>query len=128
MTRRILLLIGFAFIISYSFQCFADMSQEVKGQLKYGIRAAREDHWDEAIYRWQKALLLDSNNVMAHNNLAVAYEQLGEYEMAMEEYQVAYRLDSQNEVIKNNLDRFKDFYRKYQRTTNSTQPQTATTK
>ena len=126
MTRRILLLISFAFIISHSFPCLADMSQEVKGQIKYGIRAAREDHWDEAIYRWQKALLLDSNNVMAHNNLAVAYEQLGEYEMAMEEYQVAYRLDSQNEVIKNNLDRFKDFYRKYQRTT-TTSTQTATT-
>src|SRR5215467_11313514 len=106
MTRRTLLLISFAFISILSFQCFAaekNMSQEVKGQLKFGIRAAREDHWDEAIYRWQKALLLDSNNVMAHNNLAVAYEQLGEYEMAMEEYQIAYRLDSQNEVIKNNL-------------------------
>ena len=94
---------------------FADVSDEVKGQLKYGVRAAKEDHWDEAIYRWRKALQLDPNNLMAHNNLAVAYEQLGEYELALEEYQIAYRLNSENQNVKNNLDRFRDFYRKYQR-------------
>jgi hypothetical protein len=33
----------------------------------------------------------------------------------MEEYEIAYRLDGQSEVIKNNIDRFRDFYRKYQR-------------
>ena len=93
----------------------ANMSDEIKGQLKFGIRAAKEDHWDEAMYRWRKALQLDPNNLMAHNNLAVAYEQMGEYELAMEEYQIAYRLDSKNQMVKNNLDRFKDFYRKYQR-------------
>ncbi len=94
---------------------FADVPEEVKGQLKYGVRAAKEDHWDEAIYRWRKALQIDPNNVLAHNNLAVAYEQLGEYELALEEYQIAYRLDPENQNVKNNLDRFRDFYRKYQR-------------
>jgi Tfp pilus assembly protein PilF len=95
--------------------CIADVSEEIKGQLKFGIRAAKEDHWDEAMYRWRKALQLDPKNLMAHNNLAVAYEQMGEYELAMEEYQIAYRLDSNNQMVKNNLDRFRDFYRKYQR-------------
>ncbi len=94
---------------------FAEVSDDVKGQLKYGVRAAKDDHWDEAIYRWRKAAQLEPNNLMAHNNLAVAYEQLGEYELALEEYQIAYRLDSQNQNVKNNLDRFRDFYRKYQR-------------
>lgn len=94
---------------------FSEPSEEVKGQIRYGIRAAKQDHWDEAIYRWRKALQLDPNNLMAHNNLAVAYEQMGEYELAMEEYQIAYRLDSQNQIVKNNLERFRDFFRKYQR-------------
>jgi Tfp pilus assembly protein PilF len=93
----------------------ADMPEEIKQQLEFGVRAAIDDHWDEAIYRWQKVLQLDRDNVMAHNNLAVAYEQMGEYDLAMEEYAIAYRLDSQSEIIKNNLDRFRDFYRKYQR-------------
>jgi Flp pilus assembly protein TadD len=101
-------------ILTSSF-LFAEVSDQVKGQLKYGVRAARDDHWDEAIYRWRKALQLDPNNVMAHNNLAVAYEQMGEYELALEEYQIAYRLNSENQNVKNNLDRFRDFYRKYQR-------------
>jgi Flp pilus assembly protein TadD len=97
---------------------FADTAEEIKQQLKFGVRAARQDHWDEAIYRWQKVLQMDANNLMAHNNLAVAYEQMGEYMLAMEEYQMAYRLDSQNEIVRNNLDRFRDFYRKYQRQNN----------
>ena len=105
--------------LTFLFLCstfiYAEVKDEVKGQLKYGVRAAKEDHWDEAIYRWRKALQLDPNQVMAHNNLAVAYEQLGEYELALEEYQIAYRLDSENQNVKNNLDRFRDFYRKYQR-------------
>jgi len=103
------------FILSTSLSFAADVSDEVKGQIKYGVRAAMEDHWDEAIYRWRKALQLDPTNLMAHNNLAVAYEQMGEYELALEEYQVAYRLNSENQNVKNNLDRFRDFYRKYQR-------------
>lgn len=106
----------FVFLILFVLPCFAaEMSEEVRGQLKYGVRAAKQDHWDEAVYRWRKAMQLDPNNLMAHNNLAVAYEQMGEYELAMEEYQTAYRLDSQNQTVKDNLDRFKDFYRKYQR-------------
>ena len=107
--------ITLTFLFLCSTFAYADVKEEVKGQLKYGVRAAKEDHWDEAIYRWRKALQLDPNQVMAHNNLAVAYEQLGEYELALEEYQIAYRLDSENQNVKNNLDRFRDFYRKYQR-------------
>jgi len=118
MIRQITLLFILLLILTFSNQSFSsatsNASEEVRGQIKFGIRAAQNDHWDEAIYRWQKAILLDSNNVMAHNDLAVAYEQLGEYSLAMEEYQTAYRLDSQNAAVKNNLDRFKDFYRKYQ--------------
>ena len=105
----------FCIFILTSTYIFAATPDEVKGQIKFGVRAAREDHWDEAIYRWRKALELDPNNLMAHNNLAVAYEQMGEYELALEEYQTAYRINSQDQNVKNNLDRFRDFYQKYQR-------------
>ena len=113
MKARSHLFIFLAFLVLPISFVYAETSEELKRQLKFGVRAAQQDHWDEAIYRWRKALQLDPNNVMAHNNLAVAYEQLGEYGLALEEYQIAYRLDSQNENVKNNLDRFKDFYRKY---------------
>jgi Flp pilus assembly protein TadD len=104
-----------SFFIVTAPNIFAATTDEVKGQVKYGVRAAQDDHWDEAIYRWRKALELDPNNLMAHNNLAVAYEQMGEYELALEEYQTAYRINSQDQSVKNNLDRFRDFYQKYQR-------------
>ena len=69
------ILILAASILAASFS-FAEVKDEVKGQIKFGVRAAKDDHWDEAIYRWRKALQLDPNNFMAHNNLAVAYEQM----------------------------------------------------
>ncbi len=77
-------------MLSASFIQAADVSKDLKNQLKYGVRAAKEDRWDEAMFRWRKALQLDPNNLMAHNNLAVAYEQTGEYEFALEEYEIAY--------------------------------------
>jgi Tfp pilus assembly protein PilF len=104
-----------AVLTLFSSLSFANSAtEEVKLQVKFGVRAAQEGHWDEAIYRWKKTILLDPNSLEAHNNLAVAYEQTGEYDFALEEYQTAYRLNSQNDVVKNNLDRFRDFYRKYQ--------------
>ena len=105
---------GILTLLLYPSFGFPETPEEIKRQLKFGVRAAREDHWDEAVYRWQKVLQLDANNVMAHNNLAVAYEQMGEYSQAMEEYQQAYLLNSENEAVKNNLERFKEFYRRYQ--------------
>jgi Flp pilus assembly protein TadD len=116
MKRLTLILLSlFAVLSLFLPSCIADSTtEEAKLQVKFGVRAAQDGHWDEAIYRWKKTLLLDANNLMAHNNLAVGYEQMGEYELAMEEYQTAYTLDSQNNVVKNNLDRFRDFYRKYQ--------------
>src|SRR5262245_12468076 len=102
-------------LLSQSFSAFAEKTpEEIKRQLEFGVRAAREDHWDEAIYRWQKVLLMDQDNMMAHNNLAVAYEQMGEYSLAMEEYQNAYKLNSESDAVKNNVERFKEFYRRYQ--------------
>jgi Flp pilus assembly protein TadD len=116
MKRFASLLLSLFAVLSLSLpMCIADSAtDEVKLQVKFGVRAAKEGHWDEAIYRWKKTVLLDPNNLMAHNNLAVAYEQMGEYDLAMEEYQTAYKLNSQNDAVKNNLDRFRDFYRKYQ--------------
>src|SRR5262249_36227512 len=115
-SRRLAVLIAILTLASTAL--FADVASEVKGQLKYGVRAAREAHWDEAIYRWRRVLQLDPKNLMAHNNLAVAYEQTGDYQLALEEYENAYRLDSGNQYVKNTLDRFKDFYKKYRRYNN----------
>lgn len=116
MKRSCYLFLSLFAVVSFSLPLYGadSATEEVKLQVKFGVQAAKDGHWDEAIYRWKKSVLLDPNNLMGHNNLAVAYEQMGEYDLAMEEYQTAFKLNSQSDVVKNNLDRFRDFYKKYQ--------------
>jgi tetratricopeptide (TPR) repeat protein len=79
-----------------------------RDQVSFGIWAAEKDLWDEAIFRWKKALLLDPNSVAAHNNLAVAYEKKGLWEEASREYEIALKLAPQNSWLKANYKSFKD--------------------
>jgi Tfp pilus assembly protein PilF len=81
-----------------------------KSQLHFGIYAAQRDLWDEAIFRWKKALELDPNSSAAHNNLAVAYEKKGLWEEAKKEYEVALELNPKNEYIQANYEKFKQRY------------------
>lgn len=77
-------------------------------QVNFGIWAAEKDLWDEAVFRWQKALLLEPGSVAAHNNLAVAYEKKGLWEEARREYEIALKLAPQNSWLKANYQSFKD--------------------
>lgn len=81
-----------------------------KSQLNFGIFAAQRDLWDEAIFRWKKAIELDPNSSAAHNNLAVAYEKKGLWEEAKKEYEVALELNPKNEYIQANYEKFKQRY------------------
>ena len=78
-----------------------------QSQLHFGILAAQRDLWDEAIFRWKKAVQLEPESSSAHNNLAVAYEKKGRWEEAQKEYEVALKLNPKNEYIKANYEKFK---------------------
>src|SRR5437867_10386044 len=67
--------------------------EETKQQIRFGAEMAQKGNWREAIFRWKRALEHDASNPRLHNNLAVAYETLGEYLQAEEEYKAALRLD-----------------------------------
>ncbi len=71
-------------------------------QLKFGIWASEKNLWDEAIFRWKKALAVNPKSVGAHNNLAVAYEKKGLFEEALKEYEQALKLDPENTYVKSN--------------------------
>jgi len=81
--------------------------QLMDNQLLFGIQAARQDLWDEAIFRWKKVVLSDANSAAAHNNLAVAYEKKGLWEEAKNEYEIALKLSPGNAHIKANYQNFK---------------------
>lgn len=81
-------------------------------QVDVGVRAARQNLWREALFRFQRAVQIDPSNAMAQNNLAVAYEGTGEFDKARLAYAEALRLDRSNQYIQKNYSRFVEFYSK----------------
>ena len=77
-------------------------------QIGFGAWAAQLDLWDEAIFRWQKAIARDPRSAAAHNNLAVAYEKKGLWDDARKEYEAALKLEPENPWVKSNYDRFRN--------------------
>jgi Tfp pilus assembly protein PilF len=77
-------------------------------QIRFGIWAADNDLWDEAIFRWKKVLSQDPRSAAAHNNLAVAYEKKGLWEEARKEYETALKLAPENAWVKLNFNKFKE--------------------
>jgi hypothetical protein len=78
-------------------------------QVNVGVRAAKANLWREALFRFQRAVQIDPANAMAHNNLAVAYEGIGDFEKARASYVEALRLDRGNAYIQKNYSRFVEF-------------------
>ena len=93
-----------------------DREKESREQVSFGIDVARMGLWREAIYRWEKAVELDPANASARNNLAVAYEQSGTFDLANEEYERALELDSDNLHIRQNYELFREAYERKKRT------------
>jgi tetratricopeptide (TPR) repeat protein len=70
---------------------------------------ARMNLWREAMFRFKRAVEMNPDDAMAHNNLAVAYEANGEFDAALKEYREAIRLDKGNQYIQKNYSRFVEF-------------------
>ena len=96
---------------------FADSnpSKKSKQEVEFGIKVAQKGLWREAIYRWQKAVELNPDNASARNNLAVAYEQEGDFELAEQEYKRALDIDAENVYIRQNYELFREAYEKRKR-------------
>ncbi|MFN7975916.1 MAG: tetratricopeptide repeat protein [Acidobacteriota bacterium] len=76
------------------------------------MRSAKAGLWNEAVFRWERALLDHPSDPRLHNNLGIAYEHEGRYEEARKEYQRALDLDPENAYIKKNIEAFENFYKK----------------
>ncbi|HEY2431165.1 MAG TPA: tetratricopeptide repeat protein [Vicinamibacterales bacterium] len=86
----------------------ADNRSKSKEQVEFGIQVAQNGLWNEALYRWQKAVELDPSYSAAWNNLAIAYEHEGKFEQAKKAYEKALELDPKNLLIRQNYDLFKE--------------------
>ena len=78
-----------------------------KDEMRFGAEAAERGLWREAAFRWERVLKSDPGNARLRNNLAVAYESLGQFDLARKEYEEARRLDPDSKEIRNNFEAFR---------------------
>src|SRR5262245_3708746 len=86
----------------------ADEKNDAKEQVKFGIKVAQLGLWREALAHWERAIKLDPTYAPAYNNLAIGYEQQGDFEKARNAYQKALELNPSNQYIKQNYELFKE--------------------
>ena len=87
---------------------YADTRSSAKSQVDFGIKVAQNGLWKEAVYRWEKAVELDSSYAAAWNNLGIGYEHEGRFDDARKAYEKAVALDPKNILIRQNYDLFKE--------------------
>lgn len=86
-----------------------------KAQNAYGSEMARKGFWHEALFRYEKAAAGKPNDAQIQNNLAVAYESVGDTTRALATYKRALELAPQDPKIKRNYARFAEYYTSVQR-------------
>lgn len=106
MTKTLAAAIALAFL--GMFLVFGCARPRLTDQVGFGVWAANNELWEEAIFRWKKVLSQDPQSVAAHNNLAVAYEKKGLWEEARKEYEAALKLDPDNSWVKRNFKSFQE--------------------
>jgi Tfp pilus assembly protein PilF len=84
----------------------ADNSSE--RQVHFGLDVAQKGLWQEARFRFERAVSLDPDNASAFNNLAVALEQMGEFDKARQAYEKALALKPGDIYIQQNFDLFRE--------------------
>jgi Flp pilus assembly protein TadD len=92
----------------------AETSQTEKS---YGAKMARLGYWREALFRFEKAAELRPDDAQIQNDLAVAYESLGDTTHALAAYKRALELAPNDAKIKRNYARFAEYYTSVQRAT-----------
>src|SRR6187397_997333 len=89
---------------------YADVREDAKAQVEFGISVAQKGLWKEAIYRWERATQIDPSYVAAFNNLAVAYEHEGMLEKAGAAYERALKIEPNNPMVRQNFELFKEIH------------------
>ena len=77
-------------------------------EIAFGIEVARRGLWNEARFRFERAVTLDPENAEAHNDLGVALEQQGEFAKARESFERALKLAPGSLYIQQNYDLFRE--------------------
>jgi tetratricopeptide (TPR) repeat protein len=88
---------------------YAQYEDRARDQCRDGVRAADAGRWEEAEFRWMKAIAIDAAVACGYNNLAVRNEREGDYDEAGELYEKALELatgEARADILAN-LDSFR---------------------
>ena len=88
-------------------------AKQAEAEMKFGFKVARHGYWQEALQRFERANQLTPNQPRILNNIAVAQEANGRYEMALLTYQEGLALAPNNSALRRNYTRFQEFYASY---------------
>jgi len=88
-------------------------AKEASAEMKWGFKAARQGYWQEALMRFEHANQLTPNQPRILNNVAVAQEANGLFEMALLTYQEGLSLEPNNNALRRNYTRYQEFYANY---------------
>lgn len=91
----------------------AQSAENAKAQMRFGTDMAQRGLWNEALFRFKKASALEPDRAEVYNNLAVAYEALGLFDEALENYRQGLRLAPADKGLKRNYARFVEFYQRF---------------
>jgi len=105
--RRALLI---AVVVTMTVPLYADRRSDAKSEVAFGIDVAKKGLWKEALFRWQKAVEMDPKYAEAWNDLAIGYEQMGNFTEARKAYDAALKIDPKNQYILQNYDAFREIY------------------
>jgi tetratricopeptide (TPR) repeat protein len=84
------------------------VAEDSSRQVSFGVMVAQKGLWQEARFRFERAIALEPKNAAALNDLAVTLEQMGEFEKARQCYEKALGLKPGNIYIQQNFDLFRE--------------------
>ncbi len=108
--RKAVILLLTAVTVGVAAPALADRRDDAKAQVEFGWDVAMKGLWNEATYRWEKAVELDPTYAAAWNDLGIAYEQQGKLDLARKAYEKAMGLEPNNNFIRQNYDLFREIY------------------
>jgi Flp pilus assembly protein TadD len=95
-------------VVSQDAAADAALASSAEDEIRFGVEVARKGLWNEARFRFERAVALEPDNAAALNNLGIALEQQGAFETAREAFEKALQLKPGSLYIQQNYDLFRE--------------------